>query len=49
MHLSETHLKGFLTYPLLWCNQVGAATGAVLGVPPLTRFDSWVMSFRRRD
>ncbi|HIG10372.1 MAG TPA: class I SAM-dependent methyltransferase [Planctomycetes bacterium] len=49
MHLSETHLKGLLTYPLLWCNQIGAATGAVLGVPPLTRFDSWVMSFRRRD
>lgn len=48
MHLNQTKLKGLLTYPLLWSNQLSAAMNRRVGFPGDRRFDSWVMSFRRR-
>ena len=47
MHVNETKLKGVLTYPLLWSNQLAAAGSRSLGVPGPTQFDSWVMHFTR--
>lgn len=47
MHVNETRLKGALTYPLLWCNQLAAASSRRLGAPGADRFDSWVMHFTR--
>jgi len=49
MHLNEARLGGALTYPLLWSNRLAAATSQRLGLPGAERFDSWVMSFRRRE
>ncbi|HIF41493.1 MAG TPA: methyltransferase domain-containing protein [Planctomycetes bacterium] len=48
MHLNETRLKGALTYPLLWANQLSAASNRVTGFPPTSGFDSWVLHLRRR-
>jgi len=47
MHVNETKLKGLLTYPLLWSNQLAATTNRRLGFPGPDAFDSWVMSFVR--
>jgi 2-polyprenyl-3-methyl-5-hydroxy-6-metoxy-1,4-benzoquinol methylase len=47
MHVNEAKLKGLLTYPLLWSNQLSAATNRRLGIPGNDQFDSWVMSFKR--
>ncbi len=48
MHVNETKLKGLLTRPLLWSNQIAAATNRRLNLPGDDQFDSWVMSFRRK-
>jgi hypothetical protein len=47
MHVNETRLHGLLTYPLLWSNQLAAASSRALGTPGSARFDSWVMHFTR--
>ena len=47
MHVNETKLGGALTYPLLWSNQLAAATSRRLGFPDADGFDSWVMHFTR--
>jgi SAM-dependent methyltransferase len=47
MHLNETKLKGVLTYPLLWANQLAASLDRGLGSPLQAGFDSWVMRLRR--
>ena len=48
MHLNETKLKGVLSYPLLWANQLGAGVDRALGSPLQGWFDSWVMRFVRQ-
>ncbi|MFT7670297.1 MAG: SAM-dependent methyltransferase [Planctomycetota bacterium] len=48
MHVNEIKLKGLLTYPLLWSNQIAAATNRAISVPNANQFDSWVMSFVRQ-
>lgn len=48
MHVNEAKLKGLLTYPLLWSNQILASTNRRLGFPGGDQFDSWVLSFERR-
>lgn len=48
MHLNETRLKGALTYPLLWANQLAAGSNRASGFPPANWFDSWVLHLRRR-
>jgi hypothetical protein len=48
MHLNETRLKGVLTYPLLWANQLSAGSNRLSGFPPTSWFDSWVLHLRRR-
>ena len=48
MHVNETRLHGVLTYPLLWANQLAAASSRAAGLPHQDRFDSWVMHFTRR-
>lgn len=47
MHVNETKLGGVLTRPLLWSNQLAAASSRAVGIPGRARFDSWVMSFVR--
>lgn len=47
MHVNETRLRGLLTHPLLWSNQLGAAASRSFGLPGQDQFDSWVMSFVR--
>ncbi len=47
MHLNETRLKGALTYPLLWANQLTAGSNRISGLPPTSWFDSWVLHLRR--
>lgn len=47
MHLNETRLRGVLTYPLLWKNQLAAAVDRVLGSPLQPWFDSWAIRMRR--
>jgi hypothetical protein len=48
MHLNETRLKGALSYPLLWANQLAAGSNRASGFPPANWFDSWVLHLRRR-
>jgi 2-polyprenyl-3-methyl-5-hydroxy-6-metoxy-1,4-benzoquinol methylase len=48
MHVNETKLKGLLTWPLLWSNQIAATTNRRINLPGNDQFDSWVMSFRRK-
>lgn len=48
MHMNETRLKGALTYPLLWANQLTAGSNRLSGFPPARCFDSWVLHLRRR-
>lgn len=43
MHVSETMLKGLLTYPLLWANRIASRLDSSFGSPLQDRFDSWVM------
>ena len=47
MHVNETRLRGLLTYPLLWTNQLSTALDASLGSPFQDQFDSWVMHLER--
>lgn len=47
MHLNETRLKGVLTYPLLWANQLAAGLNQRSAFPPASWFDSWVLHMRR--
>lgn len=49
MHVNETKLRGLLTRPLLWSNQLAAATNRAMGLPGENQFDSWVMSLIRRS
>ena len=47
MHLSETRLRGTLTWPLLALNRAGASFDRALGSRLPDWFDSWVMHLRR--
>lgn len=47
MYVNETKLKGLLTWPLLWSNQLLASTNRRVGVPGQDQFDSWVMWFEK--
>lgn len=47
MHLNETRLKGVLTWPLLWANQLTASADRALGGRAGGAFDSWVMHLTR--
>ncbi len=47
MYVNETRLKGFLTWPLLWSNQLLASSNRRFGVPGQDQFDSWVMWLQR--
>ncbi|MFT4539772.1 MAG: SAM-dependent methyltransferase [Planctomycetota bacterium] len=47
MYVNETKLKGLLTLPLLWTNQISAAIDSAFGSPFQNQFDSWVMHFDR--
>ena len=49
MHVNETRLRGALTWPLLWTNQLAAGIDRALGSPLQDLFDSWVMRFSRAD
>jgi hypothetical protein len=44
MHFSETRLAGVLAAPLLLANRLAAATNRTVGIPPQSRFDSWVIA-----
>jgi len=46
-HLSETRLRGALTWPLLWTNQLAAGLDRALGGRAPSLFDSWVMRLTR--
>ncbi len=48
MHVNETRLRGLLTYPLLWSNQLMASANEHIGLPGARQFDSWVMRFTHR-
>ena len=47
MHLNETRLRGLLTWPLLWANQLGAASDRLFRGCAGGGFDSWVMHLTR--
>lgn len=47
MHLSEMKLRGALSRPLLWANQLCAALDGACGGRCPDAFDSWVMRLRR--
>ena len=49
MHVNETKLRGALTWPLLWANQLAAAMDRRLGARWQGAFDSWVMRLRREE
>ena len=42
MHVSERKLKGLLSPPLLWLNQLATFLDRSLGSPAQNQFDSWV-------
>ena len=49
MHVSETRLKGALSMPLLWMNQLAAFADRKLGSRAPGQFDSWVAQLVRES